>query len=155
MVLLLIRGDNYEKIKNALADVHRHAKLTIEGKPKIMVPEAADELLKYVLGDIKRPCTHACLVKIKENAPRAIDKIRKIHPPAHIIIISERHEPYKYLIEDFPKMPSLKGYYKSKMEVDAEEKEKAKSNKFKRPKYDRKRGSKPKSKIKSKSNSKK
>ncbi len=124
MVLLLIRGDNYEKIKNALADIHRHAKLTIIGKPKIMVPEAADEILKYILGNIKKPCKKACLIKIEENAPRAIDKIRKIHPPAHIIVISERHEPYPYLIEDFPKMPPLKGYYKSKYGEDENNKKK-------------------------------
>ena len=114
MVLLLIRGDNYEKIKNALADIHRHGKLAILGKPRIMVPEAADEILKHILGTIKKPCKRACLVKIQENAPEAIDKIRKIHPPAHIIVISEIHEPYPYLLEDFPKMPILKGYYKSK-----------------------------------------
>ena len=147
MVLLLIRGDNYEKIKNALADIHRHAKLTIIGKPKIMVPEAADEILKYILGSIKKPCKKACLVKIEENAPRAIDKIRKIHPPAHIIVISERHEPYPYLMEDFPKMPPLKGYYKGKGEED-EEKDKDKTKKFERSKY-------KKSKIKSKNKNKK
>ncbi|HID47322.1 MAG TPA: DUF356 domain-containing protein, partial [Methanococcaceae archaeon] len=39
MVLLLIRGDNYKKIKNALADIHRHGKLTILGKPRVIVPE--------------------------------------------------------------------------------------------------------------------
>ena len=141
MVLLLIRGDNYEKIKNALADIHRHAKLTIIGKPKIMVPEAADEILKYILGSIKKPCKKACLVKIEENAPRAIDKIRKIHPPAHIIVISERHEPYLYLMEDFPKMPPLKGYYKGKGGED----EKGEDNKTKFKK------SKPK-KVKNKMN---
>ncbi|WP_292460159.1 DUF356 domain-containing protein [Methanothermococcus sp.] len=129
MVLLLIRGDNYEKIKNALADIHRHAKLTIIGKPKIMVPEAADELLKYILGDIKKPCKKSCLVKIEENAPRAIDKIRKIHPPAHIVVISEKYEPYPYLIEDFPKMPPLKGYYKSKESNKDDKKEKNKDSK--------------------------
>ena len=52
MVLLIIRGDSYEKIKNAIADVHRHAKLTILGKPRIMVPEAADEILEHIVGDI-------------------------------------------------------------------------------------------------------
>ena len=141
MVLLLIRGDNYEKIKNALADIHRHAKLTIDEKPKVMVPEAADELLKYVLGSIKKPCVTACLVKIKENAPRAIDKIRKIHPPAHIIVISEKHEPYQYLLDDFPKMPPLKGYYKSKSEVDEymdnnkSKKEKTNKNKNNKSKF--------------------
>ncbi|MDK2789714.1 MAG: uncharacterized protein PWP15_221 [Methanothermococcus sp.] len=119
----MIRGDSYEKIKNALADVHRHAKLTISGKPRIMVPEAADEILRHIVGEIKKPCKKACIVKVEENAPQAIDRIRKIHPPAHIVIISERHEPYFYLLDDFPKMPTLKGYYKSKNEV-AEENEK-------------------------------
>lgn len=116
----MIRGDSYEKIKNALADIHRHAKLTISGKPRIMVPEAADEILRHIVGEIKKPCKKACIVKVEENAPRAIDRIRKIHPPAHIVIISERHEPYFYLLDDFPKMPTLKGYYKSKDEITEE-----------------------------------
>ncbi|MBP2172257.1 DUF356 domain-containing protein [Methanococcus voltae] len=128
MVLLLIRGDSYEKIKNALADVHRHAKLTIVGKPRIMVPEAADEILEYIVGNIKKPCKKACLVKIEENAPRSIDRIRKIHPPAHIVILSERHEPYSFLIDDFPKMPMLKGYYKSKAILDNEDEENGKKS---------------------------
>ncbi|HIP16663.1 MAG TPA: DUF356 domain-containing protein [Methanothermococcus okinawensis] len=122
MVLLLIRGDNYKKIKNALADIHRHGKLTILGKPRIIVPEAADEILKYILGTIKKPCKRACLVRIQESAPKAIDRIRKIHPPAHIVVISEKYEPYHYLMRDLPKMPVLKGFYKSK------KKEKEKNN---------------------------
>ncbi|AEF96384.1 DUF356 domain-containing protein [Methanotorris igneus] len=114
MVLLLIRGDNYEKIKNALADVDRHAELTIIGKPRIILPEAADEILKHILGEIKKPCKKACLAKIEESAPKAIDRIRKIHPPAHIVVLSERYEMYEDLLRDFPRMPVLKGYYKSK-----------------------------------------
>ena len=130
MVLLIIRGDSYEKIKNAIADVHRHAKLTILGKPRIMVPEAADEILEHIVGNIKKPCKKACLVRIEENAPRAIDRIRKIHPPAHIVIVSERHEPYFYLLEDLPKMPLLKGYYKSKSLDSDEEIEESHSSKL-------------------------
>ncbi|HIP84163.1 MAG TPA: DUF356 domain-containing protein [Methanothermococcus okinawensis] len=125
MVLLLIRGDNYKKIKNALADIHRHGKLTILGKPRVIVPEAADEILKHILGDIKKPCKRACLVKVQESAPKAIDRIRKIHPPAHIVVISERYEPYHHLMKDLPKMPVLKGFYKSKdREEEGEDKEK-------------------------------
>ncbi|ACX73355.1 MAG: DUF356 domain-containing protein [Methanococci archaeon] len=115
MTILLIRGDSYEKLKNALADVDRHAELTIIGKPKIIVPEAADEILSHILGEVKKPCKTACLAKVAEKAPKAIDKIRKIHPPAHIVVVSERYgEVYYKLLDDFPKLPVLKGYYKSK-----------------------------------------
>ncbi|WP_423792677.1 DUF356 domain-containing protein [Methanocaldococcus indicus] len=115
MTFLLIRGDNYEKLKNALADVDRHAELTIIGKPKIIVPEAADEILSKILGEVKKPCKTACVAKIAEKAPKAIDRIRKIHPPAHIVVISDRYrEVYFGLLEDFPKLPVLRGYYKSK-----------------------------------------
>jgi len=115
MTILLIRGDSYEKLKNALADVDRHAELTIIGKPKIIVPEAADEILSHILGEVKKPCKKACLAKIAEKAPKAIDRIRKIHPPAHIVVISERYgDIYYKLLDDFPKLPVLKGYYKSK-----------------------------------------
>jgi len=115
MTLLLIRGDSYEKLKNALADVDRHAELTIVGKPKIIVPEAADEILGHILGEVKKPCKAACVAKIAEKAPKAIDRIRKIHPPAHIVVISDRYgEVYFNLLDDFPRLPVLKGYYKSK-----------------------------------------
>ncbi|ADC69878.1 Protein of unknown function DUF356 [Methanocaldococcus sp. FS406-22] len=115
MTILLIRGDSYEKLKNALADVDRHAELTIIGKPKIIVPEAADEILGAILGEVKKPCKTACLAKVAEKAPKAIDRIRKIHPPAHIVVISERYgDIYYKLLDDFPKLPVLKGYYKSK-----------------------------------------
>ena len=135
MVLLLIRGDNYEKIKNALADVDRHAELNIIGKPKIILPEAADEILKHVLGEVKKPCRKACLAKIEESAPKAIDRIRKIHPPAHIVVLSERHEMYEDLLRDFPKMPILKCYYKSKKKnKDKDKKENTKKGKNKKHK---------------------
>ena len=58
-------------------------------------------------------------------------------------MISERHEPYPYLLEDFPKMPPLKGYYKGKGREDEEGKD-DKINKSKKPKL-------KKSKIKNKS----
>ena len=115
MTLLLIGGDSYEKLKNALADVDRHAELTIIGQPKIIVPEAADEILGHILGEVKKPCKAACVAKIAEKAPKAIDRIRKIHPPAHIVVVSDRYgEVYYKLLDDFPKLPVLKGYYKSK-----------------------------------------
>ncbi len=115
MTLLLIRGDSYEKLKNALADVDRHAELTIIGKPKIIVPEAADEILEHILGEVKKPCKTACIAKIAEKAPKAIDRIRKIHPPAHIVVISERYgDIYYQLLKDFTRLPVLRGYYKSK-----------------------------------------
>ncbi|WP_456472689.1 DUF356 domain-containing protein, partial [Methanocaldococcus sp.] len=65
--------------------------------------------------EVKKSCRAACVAKVAEKAPKAIDRIRKIHPPAHIVVISERYgDIYYKLLDDFPKLPVLRGYYKSK-----------------------------------------
>jgi hypothetical protein len=38
-------------------------------------------------------------VELDNNAGAAISKLRKIHPPAHVVIVSPRHEVYDELMD--------------------------------------------------------
>ena len=104
MAFILIRAMNKKKALNSLADIERHGKLTIIGKPKQISIKKAYTLTKRILkkeprGDIKV----AVLVKVKESTTESIMNLRKIHPPAHLIVISEEYPEYDVMCEEFKK----------------------------------------------------
>ena len=49
MALILIRADKQKKILNALADLERHAKLKINGKPRLISTELADKVIQGII----------------------------------------------------------------------------------------------------------
>lgn len=115
MALILIRAMNKKKALNVLADLERHAKLTIDGKPKLVSLDKVYDVTKRVIkqkprDDIKVPV----LVQVKENTTTSIVNIRKTHPPAHIIVVSEEYPEYEGLVEEFNKAKVFDGYYSSK-----------------------------------------
>ena len=115
MALILIRAMNKKKALNGLADLERHAKLSIIGKPKTVSIDSVYDVTKKVLkqeprNDIKL----AILVKVQENTTTSIMNLRKIHPPVHIIVISEEYPEYKTLNKEFNKAKVFDGYYSSK-----------------------------------------
>lgn len=115
MALILIRAMNKKKALNGLADLERHAKLSIIGKPKTVSIDSVYDVTKRVLkqeprNDIKL----AILVKVQENTTTSIMNLRKIHPPVHIIVISEEYSEYKTLNKEFNKAKVFDGYYSSK-----------------------------------------
>ena len=115
MALILIRAMNKKKALNVLADLERHAKLTIEGKPKQITVDKAFDVTKRVIkqkprDDIKVPV----LVKVHESTTKSIINIKKTHPPAHVIVISEEYPEYTVLLDEFNKARVFDGYYSSK-----------------------------------------
>ena len=115
MALILIRAMNKKKALNGLANLERHAKLSIIEKPKIVSIKSVYDVTKRVLkqeprNDIKL----AILVKVQENTTTSIMNLRKIHPPVHIIVISEEYPEYKTLNKEFNKTKIFDGYYSSK-----------------------------------------
>jgi len=94
----VVRGDDMSKVKTALCDLIRYANLTFEGKARRLEPAFADNILIHVMKNPLRMCCEAAsIVPLSEDASAAIGRLRKIHPPAHIIIVSPRHEIYHEL----------------------------------------------------------
>ena len=115
MALILIRANSQGKILNALADIERHANLKIAGKPKILDPQVADKIAKGILKqNLRTKCEIAALVKVLEDTTKSIMHIKKIHPPAHLVVISDEYKEFKEIKQIYNKLPALKGYYSPK-----------------------------------------
>lgn len=115
MALILIRGENNAKILNAIADVERHAKLNLATKPKVIDPKYADQIVENILkAPLRTKSNVAAAFHIKEDTATAIVQIKKIHPPAHIVVISNDYEDYKKLNSTLMDAKVFKGYYSGK-----------------------------------------
>jgi len=115
MSLILIRANNQEKLLNALADVERHANLKITGNPKIIQPKIADGLVqKIIKQNLRTKCEIAVIINVLEDTTKSIMHIKKIHPPAHIIVISDEYKELEEIKRMYGKLPPLKGYYSHK-----------------------------------------
>lgn len=115
MALILIRGENNSKLLNALADLERHGNLTLSSKPKIMDAEVADETVSKILNSkIRTKSKVAIAFFVKEDSTTSIIKIKSIHPPAHIVVVSEEYDEYNDLKESLKTLQFFDGYYSHK-----------------------------------------
>lgn len=115
MTLILIRAENQGKILNSLADIERHAELKINGKPRIIDSKIADKYVQRIIKDkLRSKSKIAVLVSVEDNTTRSIVRIRKIHPPAHIMVISNEYPEWEDLKKVYGTLPLLKGYYSAK-----------------------------------------
>lgn len=115
MAFILIRAESQKKILNALADLERHAKLKIKGKPKIISPELADEVIERILKQkLKVKSKRAVLVLVEEETTQSIMQVKKIHPPAHIVVLSNEYQDYNQIKTIYNELLPLKGYYSGK-----------------------------------------
>ena len=106
MALVLIRGENNSKILNAIADVERHANLNLTTKPKKIDAKYADKIVENILkAPLRTKSKVATAFRIKEDTATAIVQIKKIHPPAHIVVISNDYDDYKELNKSYKTKP--------------------------------------------------
>lgn len=104
----VVRADDMPKVKTALCDLIRYAHLTFERKPRKLEPAFADNILIHVMRSPLRSCCEAAsIAPLNEDASAAIGRLRKIHPPAHIIIVSPRHEIYHELKNFIDILPEI------------------------------------------------
>lgn len=104
----LVRADDSDKVKIALHDLERYGHIQFSATPRCIEPNFADELLVSVMGvPLKSKCNSAALVELNNHAGAAISRLKKIHPPAHIIIISPRHKMFEELAGKFQKYPEF------------------------------------------------
>jgi len=115
MALILIRGENDKKLLNAIADIERHANLNISSKPKIIDSKFTDLIVEKILkSPLKTKSKVATAFFVKEDTTFSISQIKKIHPPAHIIVVSDEYQEFEELNEKLKKSNDFKGYYSNK-----------------------------------------
>ncbi len=106
--LAVVRADDMSKVRTALCDLVRYARLTFADKARKLEPAFADNILIHVMkSPLKSCCEAASIVPLNEDASAAIGRLRKIHPPAHIIIVSPRHEIFHELVNYVDMLPEI------------------------------------------------
>ncbi len=115
MSLIIIRADSNEKILNAIADLERHGGLKVIGKPRLMRRELADRLASSILGGpLRSRASAAAAVEVEEDDTESIMAVRRIHPPAHLIVVSSEYDEYGELRDIFRNLRVMRGYYSHK-----------------------------------------
>lgn len=104
----VVRADDMDKVRVALCDLVRYAHLTFDGNARKLEPAFADDILVHIMkSPLKAHCDAACIVSLNEEASAAIGRIRKCHPPAHIIVVSGRHDIYYELVNYIHTLPEM------------------------------------------------
>jgi hypothetical protein len=104
----VIRAENNLKVNVALRDLVRYGHLSFDDSPKKLDPGKADKVLEDVMHtNLRKNCNSAAVVPLGDRASSAIGRLKKIHPPAHIIIVSPRHNVFSLLAKDIDQMPDM------------------------------------------------
>jgi len=115
MALILIRGDNNSKLLNAIADIERHAQLNVVDTPLKVEAEFADSIVESILKtSLRNKSNVAIAFFVKEDTTLAILQVKKIHPPAHVIVVSDEYDEYGVLKKYLTEAPAFRGYYSNK-----------------------------------------
>lgn len=115
MALILIRGENNSKLLSAITDIEKHANLTLVTKPKVVDSKFADNLVENILNaKLKTKSNVATAFFVKEDTTLSIMQVKKIHPPAHVVVVSNEYEGYNQLEKILDDASMFKGYHSSK-----------------------------------------
>ena len=115
MALILIRGENNAKLLNAIADMERHGNLNLTTKPKVVDAKYADSLVEGILNSkLKTKSNVAVAFFVKEDTTLSILQIKKIHPPAHVVVVSNEYGAYSKLEYVLNNAPDFKEYSSNK-----------------------------------------
>ena len=115
MALILVRGENNSKLLNAIADMERHGNLNLISKPKVIDAGFADSLVENILNSTLRTKSNvATAFFVQEDTTLSIIQIKKIHPPAHVVVVSDEYEGYEKLQNVLNSAPNFKGYHSIK-----------------------------------------
>ena len=124
MALILVRGDNSSKLLNAIADIERHAQLHLIDSPQKIDAEFADSIVESILkAPLRNKSKAATAFFVKEDNTFAIMQVKKIRPPAHVIVVSDEYDEFKQLNNKLNISPPFKGYYTSKSVKNTERKD--------------------------------
>ena len=112
MSLILIRGENNSKLLSAIEDLEKHGNLNLSTNPKIIDPEFADSLVEKILNSkLKTKSKAATAFFVREDTTLSIIQIKKIHPPAHVVVVSDEYDGFQKLKEVLDDADSFPGYH--------------------------------------------
>ncbi|MBR2558434.1 MAG: DUF356 domain-containing protein [Methanobrevibacter sp.] len=115
MALILVRGENNSKLLSAIADMEKHGNLNLSTKPKVIDPEFADSLVEKILNSkLKTKSKVAAAFFVKEDTTLSIMQIKKIHPPAHVVVVSDEYDGYSELSDLLVTSKNFSGYHSHK-----------------------------------------
>lgn len=120
--MAVVRGDDASKVKIALHDLVRYAHMTFADSARKLEPTFADNILIHIMkSPLKACCSAAAIVPLADQASVAIGRLRKIHPPAHVIIVSPRHEIFHELANYVDILPEIDLTFEPKAEAAVEQ----------------------------------
>lgn len=106
--IAVVRADSNLKVHTALLDLRRYGRIVFAEPPKTLAPEYADDILTSVLNcPLKNKCSAAAVVLLNTSPSVAIGKLSKIHPPAHVVIVSSKHDIYDELAKNVELFPDF------------------------------------------------
>ena len=112
MALILVRGENNSKLLNAIADMERHGNLNLTTKPKVIDAEIADSLVETILNSkLKTKSKAATAFFLLTITTLSIIQIKKIHPPAHVVVVSDEYDGFQKLKDVLDDADSFPGYH--------------------------------------------
>ena len=115
MALILVRGESNTKLLNAIADMERHGNLELISTPKVIDADFADSLVENILNSALRTKSNvATAFFVKEDTTLSIMQIKKIHPPAHVVVVSDEYDGYGELDTLLDGAENLPGYHSLK-----------------------------------------
>jgi len=117
--MAVVRADDLSKVKIALYNLVRYANLTFSDKARKLEPTFADNILTHIMkSPLRTCCSYAAIVPLEDQASVAIGRLKKIHPPAHVIIVSPRHEIYHELVNYVDILPEMDVTFEQDMGFD-------------------------------------
>jgi hypothetical protein len=115
MALILIRGENDPKLLNAISDIERHANLNLISEPKVISAAIADDIVERILKvPLRSKSRSATAFFVREDITLSIMQVKTIHPPAHVIVVSDEYDEYEQLDAILDECPNLDGYHTQK-----------------------------------------
>lgn len=115
--MAVVRADDVSKLKIALCDLVRYGHMTFADRARKLEPTFADNILIHIMkSPLKVSCSAAAIVPLVDQASIAIGRLRKIHPPAHVIIVSPMHEIYHELVNYVDILPEIDLMFESRAE---------------------------------------
>ena len=100
---------------SAISDLERHGNLNLISSPKSVDPNFADNLVEGILNsELKTKSNVATAFFVREDTTLSIMQVKKIHPPAHVVVVSDEYDAYSKLEYVLNKADDFGEYHPSK-----------------------------------------